>query len=657
MRPALFNYVIILFVFSFCVNLHGQERKLKKASENFDEYAFADARDLYLKVANDGYTSPDILQKLGDSYYLTAEYAEAARWYARLIEEVPEGSSIDPEYYFRYAQSLKSTERYDLADEQMSTFIALSGKDVRGKMFTAERDYLKEIQEQSGRFDVSKVNFNSELQDFGPSFYGDRLVFSSNRKSRTGDYIHDWNDQPFLDLFIVENPQGATPTIKKFTDVVNTPYHESTTAFTKNKDVFYFTRNNYSKEYKGKNLKQDQAGVTKLKIYRSVLLDNGDWSLPEELPFNSDEFSTAHPALSPDEKTLYFASDRPGTLGLSDLWKVSIHTDGSFGDPVNLGERINTEARETFPFLSDSNELFFATDGHVGLGGLDVFVNQLNNEGELQESHNVGMPINSNADDFGFIINSKDGTGYFSSNRSTGLGNDDIYAIKRTKELMTACEQSIAGQTKDVKTDEILPGVTVELRNIQNEIVNTAISDQTGRFNFENISCEASYILRGSKDTYDPFEATINTGSDKDGVVSRDLYLKAPLQVNVGDDLAITLSLNPIYFDYDKDYIRSDAAIELQKVIALMREYPNLKIDVRSHTDSRGRDSYNLNLSQRRNIATKEYIINQGGISRNRITGKGYGETQLVNGCRNGVKCSDEEHQLNRRSEFIVIEK
>ena len=655
MRQQLYKNVLLLVICTLSIGLQAQDKKTKQATEEFEEYAFADARKLYKRLAERGFTSPEVLKKLGDSYYLTAEYQEAVKWYGQLIDSSKENDkkTIEPEYYFRYAQSLKSINRYDLADEQMNTFNAVKETDSRGEMFIKERDYLKEIEAQSGRYEVEQVFFNSGMEDFAPSFYGERVVFSSNREESTGDYIHDWNNQPFLDLFIVDNPKDSNPSVTKFDKEMNTPYHESTSAFTKNGDVIYFTRNNYTKK---KKIKRDSKGTAKLKLYRSYKSSEG-WSIPEELPFNSNEYSTAHPALSPDESTLYFASDRPGTKGLSDLWKVAINPDGSFGEPINLGDQINTEGRETFPFISAQNKLFFASDGHTGLGGLDVFISQLKKDGTQGDAFNIGKPVNSGADDFGLILNENKGEGYFSSSRSTGKGNDDIYSFTRKEKLITNCTQNITGITRDVKTDVILPQSTVELRNIANEVVATVQSDSAGRYSFPDVDCNSSYIVRANNENYEPAEAVITTGSVLGAVISRDPYLKPPLAVEIGDDLAKTLELNPIYFDYDKFNIRRDAALELEKIIAVMKEYPNLKIDVRSHTDSRAPDGYNMTLSQNRNLSTIRYIINKGGISTSRLTGRGYGETQLTNACGNGIECNEAEHQLNRRSEFIVIHK
>ena len=648
MKQQLKNSILFVLLCIFSLGLGAQEKKVKKATDNYEDYAYVDARTLYLKLAEDGATNPEVFSKLGDSYYFTAEYTEAAKWYGKLLADTTD-SSVDPEYYFRYAQSLKSIELYDLADQQMEKFNAIKVTDSRAVKFNKERNYLKDIEAASGQYSISRVSFNSALQDFGPSFYKDSLlVFSSNRKNVTGEYNHDWNDQPFLDLFLADNPTTEAPGVSKLSKVLNTPYHESTSVFTKSGEVMYFTRNNYTK----KKLRKDGSGTTKLKLYRTV--KEGDkWSKAEELPFNSDEYSTAHPTLSPDENTLYFASDRPGTRGLSDLWRVAILDDGGFGEPVNLGDVINTEGRETFPHVTSAGQLFYASDGHSGLGGLDIFTTDLNEN--VASTTNVGKPLNSSKDDFGLILNDDSGLGYFASNRTGGLGNDDIYAVKREIIEIPPCYQSIAGVTRDVDTNEIIPGATVELKNLDNEVLGTQVSDAQGNFSFANQPCETSFALRASKDKYGPSEASISTGAEPDGVTNKDLFLKPLLRLEVGQDLGKILNLNIIYFDFDKAYIRPDAAYELQKVIAVMNEYPTLKIDVRSHTDSRGRDAYNLDLSQRRNVSTREYINQKGGISTSRLSGRGYGETQLTNQCGNGVKCSEEEHQLNRRSEFIIV--
>ncbi|MFK7750802.1 MAG: OmpA family protein [Kordia sp.] len=644
------KYFIYTLVSLFVLVGYAQEDKLDKANEKYDSYAFINAIEIYEEVAEEGYKSKELFEKLGNSYYYNADLTNAAKWYDELFKL---GEEVAPEYYFRYAQSLKAVKRYAESDQKMQEFSKLTGNDIRGTKFMNTRNYLDQIAEQSGRFRIENLGINSPYSDFAPSFYlENNLVFSSARDTGVAQrYKHKWNARPFLDLYGAEvADNGSLANVDKFSGKLNTKYHESTTVFTKDGNTMYFTRNNY---YKGK-YKKDRKGINKLKIFRATRED-GRWINIEELPFNSDLYSVAHPALSVDEKTLYFASDMPGTLGQSDLFMATINDDGTFGEPKNLGKGINTEARENFPFISQDNELFFSSDGHVGLGGLDVFVMRLDDEEQI--IYNVGEPVNSPVDDFSFIINTKTKKGYFASNRDGGQGDDDIYSFLEMKPIQWTCEQELIGVVKDSKTNEILVGAQVKLFDKDNTELENTYSDEQGNFRFRAIlECEEVYFVRGSKKDYNTAEVLLPKTAEA-GVRSTVLLLeKEEVPFEVGDDLAKILNIPIIYFDFDKSNIRPDAAAELQKVVAVMNKYPTLKIDVRSHTDSRGRDAYNKKLSQRRNKSTIEYIISRG-IDRSRLIGAGYGEERLVNNCSNGVKCSEEEHQLNRRSEFIVTER
>lgn len=387
-----------------------------------------------------------------------------------------------------------------------------------------------------------------------------------------------------------------------------------------------------------------------LKIYRSRKV-NGRWEEAEELPFNDDDFSCAHPTLSRNGKKLYFASDRSGTVGLSDIWVVDVLEDGTFSEPENLGRPINTEGRESFPYISDAGTLYFASDGHPGLGGFDVFVTAP--EADQVSVLSVGAPINSSSDDFAFIVNDSAKTGFFSSSRKRGMGSDDIYKFKQKELPEPTCDVAITGVIKDWNTNELLLDATVQLLSMENEVLAETKVNEQGVYNFDAV-CSERYIVRASERLYYDKEAIVTTTS-KPSTIEQDISLELRLkEVKLGDDLAKLLDLKPIYFDYDKSNIRPDAAVELTKVISAMKQIPTMIISARSHTDSRGRDSYNLSLSDRRAKSTVAYIIDHG-IEASRISGKGYGETELVNECANGVDCSDEDHQLNRRSEFIVI--
>lgn len=644
------KYLIYTVLSLFVLVGYAQERKLDKADKKYDSYAFINAIEIYEEVAEEGYKSKELFEKLGNAYYYNADLASAAKWYEELFKL---GEEVAPEYYFRYAQALKSEKRYAESDQKMQEFSKLTGSDIRGNKFINTRNYLDQIAEQSGRFRITNLGVNSPYSDFAPSFYlENNLVFSSARDTGVAKrYKHKWNARPFLDLYGAEvADNGSLANVDKFSSKLNTKYHESTTVFTKDGNTMYFTRNNY---YKGK-YKKDRKGINKLKIFRATR-ENDRWTNIEELPFNSDLYSVAHPALSVDEKKLYFASDMPGTVGQSDLFVVDINDDGTFGEPKNLGKGINTEARENFPFISKDNELYFSSDGHVGLGGLDVFVMRLDDEEQI--IYNVGEPVNSPVDDFSFIINTKTKKGYFASNRDGGQGDDDIYSFVEMKPIQWECEQELVGVIKDSKTNEILAGAQVKLFSNDNTELENTYSDDQGNFRFKTIlECDEVYFVRGSKKDYNTAEVLLPK-QEEPGVRSTVLLLeKEEVPFEVGDDLAKILNIPIIYFDFDKSNIRPDAAAELEKVVTVMKKYPTLKIDVRSHTDSRGTDSYNMKLSQRRNESTRAYIVSRG-IDASRLIGAGYGETRHVNKCSNGVKCSEEEHQLNRRSEFIVTER
>ncbi|WP_025665952.1 OmpA family protein [Aquimarina megaterium] len=644
---------LLIFMLLFFGNntLLSQEKKLKKAKEQYDKYQYIDAQETYLKVARKGYKSADLFMNLGDSYYFNSQFEEALKWYEELVNSYPD--QVQPEYYFRYAQTLKTIERYEDSDTYMQKFAAANGNDLRAKLFLDGSDYLKRIDFQSGRFEIENASVNSSFVEFGTAFYGKNIVFSSSRDTLTfKKAIHQWNGEAFLNLFeaTYDSVNNNFSKIKRFDRKINSKFHESTPVFTKDTRTIYFTRNNFEE---GK-LGRDQRGTNKLKIYRSYKNPEGGWTTPQNLPFNSDEYSVAHPTLSSDEKTLYFSSDMPGGKGLSDLYEVTINGDGSFGEPKNLGDRINTEGKETFPFIGADNELYFSSDGHMGLGGLDVFVTKVNPQTDKEKLVvNVGKPINGPKDDFAFIINENTKKGYFSSNREGGKGNDDIYSFIELEDLKDFCETTIAGLVTDKDTKKLLPGTKVSLYDSNNNLIQSFVVGDEATYS-QLVECESSYFVRAEKEEYNTLEKLVNT-SDKSQTMDTPLALEKKIKTaDVGDDLTKILALKPIYFDFNGYTIRSDAKIELAKVIEVMNQYANMKLEIRAHTDSHGEDQYNLYLSEKRAEATVNYMIDNG-ISADRLTGKGYGETQLVNDCGNESNCEKDKHQLNRRSEFIII--
>jgi outer membrane protein OmpA-like peptidoglycan-associated protein/tetratricopeptide (TPR) repeat protein len=632
-----------LAVFSL-LTAQAQEAKLAAADKQYEKYAYVDAIKTYERVAEKGYKSVDLFQKLGNAYYFNAELDKANKWYEELFAM---NQPVDAEYYYRYSQTLKSVGNYEKANQMLAQFNQKNATDLRAQLYTKHKDYLEEIKANSGRYKVENININSEYSDYGTAFFGNKLVFTSARD--TGGLFnrkHQWTNQSFTKLYASEiSSDGSMLEPEQFNTSLNSKFNEATPVFTKDGKTVYFTRNNYNKGKRGKN--SDKA--TLLKIYKGTL-ENGKWVNITELPFTSDNYSTAHPALSPDEKTLYFASDMPGTLGQSDLFKVAINADGSFGTPENLGKQVNTEGRETFPYVTDENELYFASDGQLGLGGLDVFVTQINKDGSYGEIKNVGAPVNGPKDDFAFMIDTKTRFGFFSSNRDGGKGYDDIYKFQETRQMK--CEQLLAGTITDKETGLPIANARVTLSDASFKVIKTIYADHEGKYSF-NVECGNVYYVKAESKDYTPNELKAIIPKES-GETDLSIELDKPVkQITVGTDLAKTFGIKIIYFDLDKWNIRPDAAIDLAKIVDVMKQYPNMKVDVRSHTDSRQTHKYNQKLSDRRAKSTVDWMV-QDGIAKERITGRGYGETQLVNKCADGVECTEQEHQQNRRSEFII---
>lgn len=640
------TYIIIVSLLA--LQGYSQQNKINKASDKYEKYAYIDAIKTYERIVEKGYKSEEILKKLGDSYYFNGKLVEANQWYEQLYAM---NTELEQEYLYRYAQSLKATEKYEDADKILNIFHSKNGQDNRGILHNNQSDYLKLIKKNANRYEISNAGINSEYSDYGAAFYKDQIVFTSARD--TGNLTkrkHTWTGDSFTNLYSAQVDQnGSLSSPEKFSKKLKSKFNESTPVFTKDGKKVYFTRNNFIEGKKGK----DDQKRTLLKIYSATLDNEGNWTNITELPFNSDKYNVAHPALSPDEKTLYFASDMPGTLGKSDLFKVAILTDDSYGIPENLGPEINTEGRESFPFISENNELYFASDGHPGLGGLDVFAVKFNDDDTFTKPQNIGEGVNSPFDDFAYVINNETKRGFFTSNRKDGIGNDDIYKFLEIKKLEFIQEHTLEGLIFDEETEEYIANANVTLLDENFEIMQEVKADENGYYTFEKIAGNQKVYIRTSKEEYNTVEKSLDI-PNTNGKTSFNIGVQRSVKrVKVGDDLAKTFGIKIIYFDLDKWNIRPDAAVDLAKIVDVLKENPTMKVDVRSHTDSRQTHKYNEVLSERRAKSTMNWMI-KDGIDPSRLTGKGYGETQLVNECADGVECSEEQHQRNRRSEFII---
>ncbi len=640
--------ILSVLTLSLCITFsYAQRDKVRQANKEFDNLAYVKTSEILLKVAENGYKTVDILQKLGDSFYFNNQMEEASKWYSELMAM---NENVDPEYYFRYAQSLKSIENYSESDKWMKKFHEADRSDLRGRAFASTVDYLSMIDEASREFEVVNMDINSEVSDFGATQYQDQLVFAS---ARGGGKKYKWNEQPFLDLFTANKQEdGSYSDVTAYNANVNTKFHESSAAFMPDDQTMYFTRNNFFNN----KYKNSEDGTNRLKLFKATLED-GEWSNIESVHFNSDEYSVAHPTINLSGTKMYFASDMEGSIGKSDIFEVDINQDGTLGDPVNLGASINTEGHESFPYINSEGDLFFSSNGFTGLGGLDVFViREFETKRALNQQlilENIGRPINSPKDDFAYYENVATKEGFFTSNRDGGKGDDDIYSF-----MIPDCEQVVEGVVKDVDSGEPIVGAKVSLLDEDNKVLSSQIVGADGAYTFEKLECEKEYLIRIEAEDYETVEERFTTPKKKQDLVINPTLEKDVKEITEGTDLAVTLDIPIIYFDFDKYDIRYDAEVELQKVLAVMNQYPDMIVDIRSHTDCRGLASYNARLSENRAQSTRDYLISKG-IAPARLTAKGYGESQLVNDCgcepTNASNCSEEEHQLNRRSEFIIV--
>ena len=630
--------IIALLLFVSCLS-HAQQVKLNKADKEFNSFAYVDAIEVYEKVLQNGYQSADLYEKLGNSYYLNGETEKAAQCYKALIAY---NTEIDPEIYFKYSHCLKALGNYDEANKMMAIYYDKTSNSSGKKDLDS---YLVDIKNNSKDYIIKPTDINSEFSDYGPYYYANKVYLTSAiDTAAVRKKIHEWTGQNFTDIYVANVNKDTTLTYSgNFSKKVNTKFNESSPVFTKDGQTMYFTRNNFLNGKKGKS--DDKS--TFVKIYKASLV-NGEWDNITELPFNNNESSFAHPALSLDEKTMYFASDMDGTTGYSDIYKVKRNDDGSFGSPENLGSEINTTGRESFPSIDKDGNLYFASDGHLGLGGLDLFKANINADGSFEKPKNLGERINSPKDDFAATFYDKT-SGFFTSNRDNGKGFDDIYYFNEK-----LCKQKADGIVYDAQTKQPISITTVILFNDEMNEVEKIVTDEKGYYSF-NVDCGKKYYIRALKDEYEPAEVKLTTNAVNEKVNTNDLYLsKKQIPIDEGTDLAKIFNISKIYFDLDKSNIRPDAEVHLQKIIEVLKQYPNMVIDIRSHTDSRQTHKYNEALSDRRAKSTLEYIV-KNKIARNRLTAKGYGETQLVNKCADDVNCTEDEHQMNRRSEFIIV--
>lgn len=627
--------IIVLFLL-ISSSSFGQTGKLKRANFHYNSFSFVKAIDKYENLKDSVIYESHALRRLADSYMYLRMPEKAVDVYKKVVKQ----QNVPEEYYYFYAQALRGVGDYKESNKWMQKYKDVADSDSRVSEFFEREDFLSGMFNLREKHDVEKTNFNTEFSDFGAVEFNDNVYFTSTRDEGVSTKRkYAWNQQPFLDVYQASK-DGSNESIRKVEGEVNSKFHDGPITFNSEGNLIYFTRNNYFESKKGK----DSQGINNLKIFKAQLVE-GEWKNISEVHFNNDEYSVGHPSLSADGKKLYFASNMPGSIGGTDIFVADVLEGGNLGEPKNMGAIVNTEGNEMFPFIHNNGTLFFASDGHVGYGMLDVFATITNKENEPVNILNLGEPINSKLDDFSYFLSEDGFSGYISSNREGGVGDDDIYAFTRIPPLM------LKGQIFDAINNDPIENAIVVLTDSDGKEITQFITESNGYYE-HLIDRDSNYKLEGSKEKYTNSSVNFSSFNLED---KQEIIVNLNIGLKPVEDVVVLADLNNIYFDLDKYNIRPDAAEELDKVVALMNKYPGMVIRLESHTDSRAPDQYNITLSQNRAKSTYDYIISQG-VNPDRITKyEGFGETQLVNKCTNGVKCSEDEHQLNRRTEFIII--
>ena len=691
--------LLILFVFSIQF-INAQEAEIARAKRYFDKTYYSEAIPLYEDIVVEN-TSVDIVKNLADCYYYTNDLKNAQKYYRFLTKNYYKDLSED--YYFRFSQTLKASNNYEEANKVLMDYFLKSANTEAVVQFEKDIKELENVSAIGKRFEIKNLGLNTANPEFGAVRLGDNLIYATVKKeTRLFDKIDKWTNETYLNLVSVplKNINSSDSIVNYFAKELNTGMHESNAVFTKDGKTIYFTRNNSKNGNRAKNKEK----ISTIQIFRGELI-NGKWSKIISMPFNSDNYSAEHPALSPDEKTLYFASDMPGTLGSLDLFSVSI-SGIEYGTPKNLGNKINTNKKEQFPFIANDGKLYFSSNGLPGYGSLDIFVSELKNN-EFSKPLNVGLPVNSNVDDFSFTIDSDTKSGYFSSNRAGGKGKDDIYSLNETKDLIIEdCKQFLAGTITDVDTKLPLENATVILQNSNKQEVEKVMTSTDGKFSF-TVACETNFTIVAIKENYTENNKSIKLYKDRNKTTDASMSLKSLEVIKQEEALVasekkkeenlviarqkevekeektkekevaevkkkekiekiiaqekdvvkvkdkLIIKTDPIYFDYNLWYIRKDSKITLRRVIELMNKYPDMILEIVSYTDMRGNDRYNANLSERRAESTKEFLVDLG-IAESRIIARGYGESEPIVDCKTENSCTEEQHELNRRSEFVI---
>ena len=619
------TYILLILVLASSL-ISAQNKDTQVADKLFKKFEFISAAESYLKLVASNKADGYVYRQLGDCYYNIYNTKEAAKWYAKAIAK-----KQDSELYYRYSQMLKAIGNYAESNKQMQKFAEMQPNDSRAKTFNENPNYIPVLLDQRKSFDVKSIDINSDKSDFGAFLMDNTIYFTSARNSNSK--IYSWTKEPFLDIYKANLNEDGTISNILLLKEINSKYHDGSVSISQDGSTMYFT----SDSFRENSFEKDKASKLKLgknNIFSAKFI-NGKWDEITSLPFNSKDYSSGNPSISKDGKTLYFSSNRPGSVGGVDIWKVAISETGSYGTPENLGKSVNTEGNESFPFITSDNVLYFSSDAKQGLGAMDVYKIDLTKNSEAK---NLGKPVNSEKDDFAFTINENKNIGFVASNRN---GNDDIF------KLIPVCNYEVNAIVTNANSGAIIAEANVSILDDKNNIISTIKANNKGEVSY-TVDCEKTYTIQAIKDGFESNSFAVIASNKKGGIIKIDAVLMPISEIITEKEV----KLKPIFFEYNNSNITQQGAFELDKLVQIMKNNEKLIIFVKSHTDNRGTDEFNLLLSDKRVKATIQYVISNG-IDPNRISGKGFGETEPKVDCKEN--CTEEEHEQNRRSEFLIV--
>jgi outer membrane protein OmpA-like peptidoglycan-associated protein len=702
----------------------GQAQKLQgRMVDRYDEvFDYAKANAILENLDAKGKATPEDLRRLALNYRKIGEPKKAEYAYTRLMAT---GAQV-PEDVLSYADQLRANGKYKEALEWYANYAALRPDDPRPKAYLANPELFDRMMRDSTSASIRTVAINSPQADLGMSVLDELLLFSSARGEGVGGRrSYPWDDEPYLNLYsaLLKGETAEEPMVMR--KDVNSRYHDGTVSYDPVAKRMYFTRNNV---LNGSLVKSGRGNLNLGIYYTNVVtgeFGQPEWSALIPMPFNDPEFNYGHPAVSPGGQRLFFVSDRPGGQGGTDIWFCE-KLGEQWGAPQNMGPKVNTPGDEMFPFLRKDSTLFFASTGHPGLGGLDLFRTKLRPDGP-GAIFNLGYPMNTRYNDHGLIL-INDSAGFFSSDRPGGQGSDDIYGCTIRPPMVylagrvidSVTKQPIEGATIVLKdedgshvkrytlksseggrfsidaeyheryllvanmngyyqremgvltdsdpleeivvemekydylangtvlngeTGEPMAGVTVVLTDAAGDTLASVVTDASGTYQFP-LKPETDYRVKADKEGFFKQSAKVSTKGKASSAITTDFRL-FPLKVDQ------VVRLDNIFYDFNKADIRPDAALELDKLVATLLENPTVKIELSSHTDCRGKDAYNLSLSERRAKSAVDYVISKG-IAKDRLKSKGYGKSKPAVDCK-CEQCTDEDHEQNRRTEFKVL--